>query len=107
MGPAARGALHVGLRADGARMPEALLVLFGLAYRWSGAEAAWGRPGRARDRGIAAARVQVHRAGRRQFLSSHVHGPRAGTTPRGSFTARPTAGAARGASGTDGAAGPI
>ena len=33
LGPAARRALHVGVGADGARLPEALLVLLGVADR--------------------------------------------------------------------------
>ena len=37
LGPAAEGPLHVGLGADGARLPEALLVLLGVAHRRPGA----------------------------------------------------------------------
>ena len=40
LGPAAGGPLHVGLGADGARLPEALLVLLGLADRRPGAASA-------------------------------------------------------------------
>ena len=40
LGPAARRQLHVGLGADRARLPEALLVLLGLAHRRPAAAAA-------------------------------------------------------------------
>ena len=40
LGPAARGPLHVGIGADGARLSEALLVLLGVAHRRAGAAAA-------------------------------------------------------------------
>ena len=43
LGPAADGQLHVGVGADGARLPEALLVLFGLAHGRPGAAAARSR----------------------------------------------------------------
>ena len=40
LGPAARGPVHVGIRADGSRLPEALLVLLGVADRRSEAATA-------------------------------------------------------------------
>ena len=46
LGSAAAGPLHVGVGADGARLPEALLVLLGLAHRRPGAAAARRRPRR-------------------------------------------------------------
>ena len=48
MGPAARGQLHVGVGADGARLPEALLVLLGVAHRRPAAAQAQRRRGRRR-----------------------------------------------------------
>ncbi|MGC4081490.1 MAG: hypothetical protein QM736_05075 [Vicinamibacterales bacterium] len=69
LGSAAGGAIHVGVGADRARLPEALLVLFGVAHRRSGASAARRRSRRRRSRRAAAARLQVHRAGGRQLLS--------------------------------------
>ena len=53
MGSAACGSLHVGIRADRARLPEALLVLFGVAHGWP--EAATARR-RCRRREIVALR---------------------------------------------------
>ena len=41
LGSAARGRLHVGVGADGPRLPEALLVLFGVANRRPGAALAY------------------------------------------------------------------
>ena len=70
LGSAAEGPLHVGLGADGARLPEALLVLLGLAHRRPGAAAA--RASTASSREIVELRrlrLPVHRARRRQFLS--------------------------------------
>ena len=40
LGPAARGPVHVGLGADGARLSQALLVLLGVAHRRAEAAAA-------------------------------------------------------------------
>ncbi len=79
--PAARS-VHVGVGADRARLPEALLVLFGLENRRTGAAAAPGRCRARGNRGTAAARIPVHRARRRQFLSRHARRPPAGLTPR-------------------------
>ena len=50
VGPAAARQLHVGVGADRARLPEALLVLLGLANRRPGAAAAGRRCGRPGDR---------------------------------------------------------
>ena len=50
VGPAAAGPVHVGLRADGSRMSEALLVLLGLADRRPEAAAARRRQRGRRDR---------------------------------------------------------
>ena len=63
------------LRADGSRLPEALLVLLGLADRRSEAAAAERRQRGRRDRRPSPPRVSVHRPGRRQFLSGHARGP--------------------------------
>ena len=63
------GSLHVGVGADGARLPEALLVLLGLADRRPAAAAARRRRGRRGDRRAAPAGLPVHRARRRQLLS--------------------------------------
>ena len=54
LGPAAGGPLHVGVGPDRARLPEALLVLLGLAHRRPGAAAARRRPRRPRNRRAAA-----------------------------------------------------
>ena len=75
VGSAAGGALHVGVGADGARLPEALLVLLGLADGRPGAARSGTRPGGRRDRRAAAAGLPLHRARRRQFLSGHARGP--------------------------------
>src|SRR6185436_6189506 len=74
MGSPAAESLHVGVGADGSRLPEALLVLLGVADRWSGAAAARRGHGRARGRGIAAQGISFHRARRRQLLSRHARG---------------------------------
>ena len=66
--------LHVGVGADRARMSEALLVLFGVEDRWPAPAAAYGRCRNRRDRAIAAARIPIHCAGGRQFLSGDAHG---------------------------------
>ena len=53
---------NVGIDRDGARVPEALFVLLGLAHRWPGPEAS-GRPCRdPRGGGVTTTRVPVHRA---------------------------------------------
>ena len=57
LGPDAPGALHVGLGADRARLPEALLVLLGVAHRRPEAAAAPRGRGHRRDRGAAPARA--------------------------------------------------
>ena len=68
LGSAAQGPLHVGIRADGARVSEALLVLLGLADGWPEAPAA--RPVRCgrRNRDAATHGIPVHPARRRQLL---------------------------------------
>ena len=65
LGSRAAQSLYVGLRANRARLPEALFLLFGVAHRR--AEAAAARVGRGdrRDRAVAASRISLHRAGRR------------------------------------------
>ena len=105
VGSAAQGPLHVGVGADRARLPEALLVLFGLADRRPGAAAARGQSRRARSRRTAAPRVPLHRPRGRQFLSGHLRRSRAGAPPDQSGAAAGTRGAARRALRTDGAAG--
>ena len=72
LGPAARRSLHVGLGADGARLPEALLVLLGLAHRRAEAAAARRSRRRSGDRRAPAPRLPVHAARRRQLLSGHA-----------------------------------
>ena len=72
LGPAAGGRLHVGLGADGPRLPEALLVLFRVANRRSGAALARGCSRRPRGRRAPAPRLPVHRPGGRQLLPSHA-----------------------------------
>ena len=72
LGSAAERPLHVGVGADRARLPEALLVLFGLANRRPGAAAARRRSRRPRDRRAAPSRLPLHRARRRQLLSGDV-----------------------------------
>ena len=85
VGPAARGPLHVGLGADRPRLPEALLVLLGLAHRRPEAAATPRRRRRRRDRRAPPPRVPLRRARRRQLLSGHARPisrwPNARTTP--------------------------
>ena len=83
-GTCCRRALHVGVGADRARLPEALLVLLGLADGRPGAAAARRRSRRAGNRRAAAAGLPVHRARRRQLLSGHARRPRAAGAPVGS-----------------------
>ena len=81
MGSAAARPLHVGLDSDRARLPEALLVLLGVADRRPGAAHARRRLGRRANRRTAAPRLPVHRAGRRQLLSGVAGRSRTGATP--------------------------
>ena len=82
MGSAAGRSVHVGVGADRARLPEALLVLLGLENRRTGTAAAQRRRRAAGNRRTAPARVPVHRARRRQLLSRHARRSRAGLAPR-------------------------
>ena len=62
VGSPAERPVHVGIDPDGARVPEALLVLLGVAHRWPGPEAG-GRPCRdPRGGGVTTTRVPIHRA---------------------------------------------
>ena len=74
--------VHVGVGADRPRLPEALLVLFGVADRRPEAAAARRRRGDRGDRRAAPARVPLHRARRRQFLSGHADRHQDGGAPR-------------------------
>ena len=87
LGPAARRTLHVGLGADRSRLPEALLLLLGVADRRPAPAAARHVDAVVRgNRRPAAPRLPVHRARRRQFLSRHArrpaHGRRVARTNR-------------------------
>ena len=62
VGSAAERPVHVGIDPDGARVPEALLVLLGVAHRWPGAAASGRRCRDPRGGGAATTRVPVHRA---------------------------------------------
>ena len=89
-----RGPLHVGLGADRARLPEALLVLLGLAHRRPGAAAARASDAVVDgDRRAAAPGLPLHRARRRQLLSRDAERPRAwpsgARTRRGCTSSRP------------------
>src|SRR5262245_35612134 len=95
MGLAPEGPLHVGLRADRARLSKALFVLLRVAHGWPGTAATTGGPRGARGRGTAPARVSIHCAGRRQFLSGHLRRSRAGASPSRPLAAAATAGVAR------------
>ena len=77
------GPLHVGVGADRARLPEALLVLLGVAHRRPGAAAA--RRSTPSSREIVELRrrgLPVHRARRRQLLPGHARRSRAGRAAR-------------------------
>ena len=97
--------LHVGVGADRARLPEALLVLLGVADRRPGAAPAHGRRGDGRDRRAAPEGLPLHRAGRRQLLSGGAEGSGAGGAARRQDAPARARGAARGALRVDGAAG--
>ena len=103
LGSDAAQPVHVGIGPDRARLPEALLVLLGLAH---------GRPGtapanrRRRHRGsgrTAPDGIPVHRAGGRQLLSGHPRRPSHGRTTQGPSALAGTGGSARGTVRTDGA----
>jgi radical SAM superfamily enzyme YgiQ (UPF0313 family) len=66
------------ISSDIARMPETLLLLQRVAYRWTeaAAEALSERGGR--DRRVAQVGIPLHRAGGRQLLSGHPDRPAAG-----------------------------
>jgi hypothetical protein len=74
-GTCCREPLHVGIGADGAGLPEALLVLLGLADRRAEAAPAPGRRRRARGRRAAAQGLPVHPARRRQLLPGDARRP--------------------------------
>ena len=75
LGSAAGGPIHVGFRADRARLPETLFVLLGVAHRRPEAAAARRRQRRGRDHRAAPARLPLRGARRRQLLSGHADGP--------------------------------
>ena len=77
------GQVHVGVGADRARLPEALLVLLGLAHRRPGAAHAQRRRRAAGNRRAAPPGLPIPRAGRRQLLSGRGEGSRDGRAPRG------------------------
>src|SRR6266550_156069 len=85
-------------------VPEALLVLLGLADRRPASAPARVSAGARRDRRAAAPRLPLHRARRRQLLSRDARRPAHGRSPRGQVAAAPPAGAPRGALRDDGAA---
>ena len=86
VGSDASQSLHVGVGADGARLPEALLVLLGLEDRRPASAPARERRRHRRDRRAAAARLPLHRARRRQLLPGDAHRPADGR--RGAPTRR-------------------
>ena len=90
VGPAAAATVPLGVGADRARVPEALLVLLGLADRRAGAAPAVGGRRHRGSRRAAATRLPLHRARRRQLLPGLAGRPRRGRAPR-----RPDAPAAR------------
>ena len=51
-----------GIDPDGARVPEALLVLLGVAHRWPGPKAGGRRCRHPRGGGVTTTRVSIHRA---------------------------------------------
>ena len=106
VGPAAAREIHVGLGADRARLPEALLVLLGLEDRRAEASPAWRRRRRARDRGVTAAGLPVHPPGRRQLLPRVLGRPADGQAARGQSAAHRADGSARRAVRVDAEAGP-
>ena len=96
--------VHVGVGADGARLPEALLVLLGVAHRRPEAAAARRRRRHCGDRRAAAPRLPLHRAGRRQLLSGDAHRHQDGARRADQSQRVYARGAARGALRADGAA---
>ena len=104
LGSAAARALHVGVGADRARLPEALLVLLGLAHRRPAARASAASSGRAGDRRASAPRVPLHRARRRQLLSCHARGSADGGAARRQVAPPPAGGDSRRALRADGTA---
>src|SRR5205823_971602 len=104
MGSASGAAVHVGVGTDAARLPEALLVLFRVADRRTGAAPARRRSRRPRDRRAAPSRISIHRARRRQLLSGHVRRSGAGAAPSRFLAAARAPGAARRALRADGEA---
>ena len=105
LGPAPRGTLHVGLGADRPRLPEALLVLLGLAHRRPETASAPRRRGGRRDRRAPPPRLPVRRARRRQFLPGDAVRPGDGRTPAQYGPPRAAEGAASRAIRADGQAG--
>ena len=89
LGPAAEGPLHVGVGADRARLPEALLVLLGVAHRRPGAAAARRRRAwSARSSSCGAAGFRFIALADDNFYPGHArgsaHGRGAAPTRRGS-----------------------
>ena len=82
LGSAAERSLHVGVGPDRARLPEALLVLLGVAHRWAEAAPARRQPRRARDRPASPPGLPLHRPRRRQLLSGDAGGPCRRRSPR-------------------------
>ena len=75
LGVAAGRPLHVGIGADGPRVPQALFVLLGVAHRRPETAAAPDRQCGGGDRRAPASGAPVRRACRRQLLSRHARGP--------------------------------
>ncbi len=75
------GPLHVGLGPDRPRLPQALLVLLGLAHRRPETAAARRRCGRRRNRGSPPAGLPVRGACRRQLLPGDPDRSRDGRAP--------------------------
>ena len=97
-----REPVHVGVGADGARLPEALLVLFGVEDRRpAAAPAACGRR-HAGDRRAAACGLPVVALADDNFYSVSLDGHPAGVGPRGPPPLRRADGAARRAVRADG-----
>ena len=99
------GQIHVGVGADGSRLPEALLVLLGVEDRRPAPAAAHRRRRDRRNRRPAAARLPLHRARRRQFLSGDARRPGQGGAARRQDPARGAQGDARRTLRADGGAG--
>ncbi len=104
LGSAAARQVHDRVGADRARLPEALLVLLGVAHRRP--EAARARIGRGHRgaRRAATAGIPLRGAGRRQFLSRHARRSADGRSPRRQVDLQPLEGDSRRAVRVDGSA---